>query len=420
MRIWIVNHYLVPPSRGGNTRHHQLAKVLLSRGHRVLLVGASNHHLAFEPFKPRSESSSYYEIIENVECLWVKSPIRGVKLSARFLSMILFAVRGMRVLSNTPPFTPDVVVGSTPHPFGAFMAQRVAKRYAVPFVFEIRDLWPATLEQLGGFSSHNPILRLMSVMEANLLRRASLVVSVLGGIESYLRQQKLARPSVVYVPNIVDLALVENGELSLPPSGDRDSRFVVMYAGNHGLSNALDDILRAAMILKDSNLDDQICFRFVGQGAEKKRLKAMTSSLGLKNVCFEDPVPKPEIFKTLATADVLVATVKSAEIYRYGLSLNKVLDYLAVARPVVLGSDSPSNPVLVSGAGLAVPPENPKAMADAILKIRAMSVSERQKMGEKGREFVYQLHSKSDTALELELALKKVIRIHRGHVDGTA
>ncbi len=405
MRIWIINYYTAPPTRAGNTRHHHLARELIERGNQVLLVGASSHHLTFEtPVMPVG-NGGLQEEVEGVPYFWIPTPLRGEKRAARFINWLIFAWKGWRLLPASDLFRPDVIIGSTPSPFGALLAQRCALKLSAPFVYEVRDLWPLTLQELGGYRSWNPIIWLLGRLNAYLVRRASLIVSLLSGAEDYFSQNGLPPRKVVWIPNGVDL------ELAGSPRRLRDSpeRVRVVYAGNLGFSNALDSLFECARILAERGHADRFVFRFLGAGTEKKRLVEKASRLELGNVVFDDPVPKTRVFQELAKADVLVATLRKTQLYRHGMSLSKVFDYLAAGKPIVFGGDALENPVRLAGAGIVVPPEDPTALAEALLTIRGLPVSEREEMGRRGREYAERHCSYTQRADELEKGLQAVL-----------
>ena len=264
---------------------------------------------------------------------------------------------------------------------------------------------PLTLQELGGYRSWNPIIWWLRSLNAYLVGRASLIISLLKGAEDYFSQNGLPPRKVIWIPNGVDL------ELAGSPQRLRDSpeRLVVVYAGNLGFSNVLDSLFECAWILAERGHADRFIFRFLGAGTEKKRLVEKASRLELGNVVFDDPVPKTRVFQELAKADVLVVTLRKTQLYRYGMSLSKVFDYLAAGKPIVFGGDALENSVRLAGAGIVVPPEDPTALAEALLTIRGLPVSEREEMGRRGREYAERHCSYAQRADELEKGLQAVL-----------
>ena len=168
-------------------------------------------------------------------------------------------------------------------------------------------------------------------------------------------------------------------------------RFLVGYAGAHGLANALDIIVEAARILQDSN--DKAHLLMVGDGPEKERLISLAKSRGLFNIDFCDSIPKAAVPAFLKSVDIAVISVRKSNLYKYGTSINKLFDYMACARPVVWAADTPDNAVIDAGCGLTVPPEDPGAMAGAIAALGQLSGQQRAEIGMRGCEYVNRYHS---------------------------
>ncbi|NNC75543.1 MAG: glycosyltransferase, partial [Acidimicrobiia bacterium] len=164
MNIWLVNHYAIPPDRAGGTRHHNLGKQLVALGHDVSIVACAFDHMQ----RSDDEGRPPTELIDGVRFRWVKAPGYSGNTLARFFNMVVFALRVWSGRSTRDLPEPDVVIGSSPHLFGADAAARLAKRRRVPFVLEIRDLWPLTLVDVGGFSTRHPAVVLMSWLERRL------------------------------------------------------------------------------------------------------------------------------------------------------------------------------------------------------------------------------------------------------------
>ncbi|WP_240977187.1 glycosyltransferase [Knoellia koreensis] len=186
-----------------------------------------------------------------------------------------------------------------------------------------------------------------------------------------------------------------------------------MYAGAHGVANNLDNLLRAAALVQtaESSLtpSQQTRFLLVGDGKNKAALMALAAELGLSNTEFRPAVPKAAVHGTLQSADVLALPVPDKAIYRHGISPNKLFDYFAAGRPVVIALHSEHDPVRAAGAGVTVQPDQPEAMADAILKLRALDPADRTAMGMSGRDFVAANHNIDHLALSLEAVLARVM-----------
>ena len=167
--------------------------------------------------------------------------------------------------------------------------------------------------------------------------------------------------------------------------------FTVLYAGSHGLSDALDSVLDAAAIL-NKKAPGRFCFRLVGDGPNKPELRRRVETENITNVLFDDPVPKREIFALLQEADAFIITAKKTDLYRYGISPNKLHEYMAAARPTIIAGDSHNNPIAEAGAGITVAPEDSGAIAVAAETLAAMSTDEKWNMGLRARRYIEEHH----------------------------
>lgn len=414
MNIWIVNHYAVPPNQAGGTRHYTLAKDLVRRGHNVTLLASSFDHMTQRELHLQPGKGYKLEHIGGVRFLWLRTPPYTGNTGARVRNMIVFATQVWRRATQKILGKPDVVLGSSPHLFAALAAERLAARCAVPFVLEVRDLWPQTLIDLGHFGRHHPVILLLEGIERYLYRRAGRIVTLLPGSATHMKEKGADPSKVIWVPNGIDLDLVPSPR----PPRQREV-MTVMYAGAHGLANGLGLILEAAHSLQQDGWAERIRFRFVGDGPEKPRLIQRAQELGLLNVHFEDAVPKQEVYKVLAEADAFVMVLQHSPVYRWGVSPNKLFDYMASARPVVFCVGTPFNPIKEAQAGVTVEPGDGLKLAQAVRRVAEMSFEERWEMGLRGRRYVETHHSLNRLVGRLEQALLELTGEEgRGAVTG--
>ena len=165
-----------------------------------------------------------------------------------------------------------------------------------------------------------------------------------------------------------------------------------MYLGAHGKANALDVIIESAKIIQNKNQYEDIKFIFVGDGPKKEKLKEVKKKLTLENVEFLEPIKKKDVPLLLANADILLISLKNISLYRYGISLNKLFDYMASRKPIIIAGDPSNNIINKASCGISIPPENSEKMAEAIIKLYKMSPEEREEMGRRGYEYVKKNH----------------------------
>ncbi len=268
-----------------------------------------------------------------------------------------------------------------------------------PFVFEVRDLWPQTLIDIGALPERSAAARVLAWLELFLYRRARAVVSLLPGAPDYIAGRGIPREKISYIPNgiavdrpaISSVAGTTEQLLARIREWHRVGVTVAGYVGSHGRANGLDTLVRAAHELQ-SRGDRRFAFVFVGEGPEKAACQRLAAENGLTNVLFWCAVPRQEVPAVLAALDVLLFCLRDVPVFRYGLSSNKLFDYLASGRPVVAACAVIDNPVAVSGAGVCVPPEAPEAVAEALLEVAALGGAGRTALGQRGQQWVHENH----------------------------
>ena len=403
LNVWFINHYATSPYSAGGNRPFSLCKELAARGHQVVLICCTfNHQTRLDEFPDKTWTYGTQDI-DGVRFVWVDGPAYEVNDLHRVENMITFTRRVLRLADTGGRLLPpDVVLGSSPHLLTPWAAARVADAYGVPYVLEVRDIWPASIVDIHGMHRANPVVLGLAQLERSVSTRASQIVSVLPGGVDHLVELGVDPDRVTWIPNGVDFTL-------MPPPTDAPGRepLTLMYAGAHGLANGLGVLIAAAALLEAGDARGRIRWVFIGNGPEKHALIAQAERLALTNVVFEETIPKSAIYTRLADADAFVANVRDEALYRFGVSLNKFFDYMAVARPTIVGMDSPWNPFASNGAGITVRPDDAQAFADGVLELLAMSPTERAEMGARGRAFVQEGHDFHVLGGKLEQVLQR-------------
>jgi glycosyltransferase involved in cell wall biosynthesis len=374
-KIWFVNPYALPPAEVGGTRHHSLAKYCIRHGCQSLVITSNVHYLSRRRLPYRGNQT-----FADVPFVWLDVPLYRSNGPDRLWNSLVFTLRVLRLSLSDVPFPPDVIVGSSPHPFGAWAAERLARRFRVPFLFEIRDLWPESLIHLGSVSPLHPVVPIMRSLERALCRRAKRVITVLSRVDTYLTRYGIAPSKVVWLPNFVNLEYFPSP--TPPPS---DGSFEVMYTGTIGVANLIEVILGAAAVLSDSSIP--ITLRIVGSGIQEEQIKNHAAQRGLRNIVFEQPKPKLEILQVMPKAQAFVIVAKQTPLYSWGFSPNKLYDYMASCRPIVFGGFVPDNPVAASGCGIVTEPTS-EGVARGIRTLAELPLEERYALGLRGRQYV--------------------------------
>lgn len=407
MRVWIVNQYAVSPADPGGLRPFALAKELVQKGHEVTLVAGSFNHWTRAETRLKEGEDEKEEFVNGVRFVWIRTPAYPGSTLKRFFSMLTFSrnVQNSGLLAKSAD--PDVIVGSNPHLFAAHGAMKLAREFGSAFVFEVRDIWPQSLVDLGRMSENHPVILMMKAMERALVRSAEAIVTLPPISSDYYTARGSKPDSVFWVPNGVYLP-------DLPPVTElpHNEVFTVIFAGIHGVANGLDTVLDAAALLNDADVQN-VKFRLLGDGGEKPRLMERAKQMGLTNVEFSDSVPKSQVPQEIAKADAGLLILKKSPVFRWGVSPNKLFDYMGAARPVLYAVEASNNPVADANAGVTVRADDAKDLADAVVKLMQTTWEERREMGLRGRRYVEDNHDLSKLGNVLEAALNHAVKHER-------
>ncbi len=401
MHILLIHQAFVALGEPGGTRHHELARYLAQRGHRVTIIASPVSYLTGRvgATQPPATPDPLDERITILRTYTYSALHRSFlhRLFSFFSFMVSSFWAGLRVRQV------DLVWGTSPPIFQGLTAWALARLKRVPFLFEVRDLWPAFAIAVGVL--RNPLLiRLSLWLERFLYRHADqLLVNSPGFVEHVTKH---GARDVLVVPNGVDYRMFEPFETGSAYRQEHglQGRYIAMYAGAHGMSNDLGVVLEAARLLQAR---PEIAIVFVGDGKEKPALQAQAAQMGLENVFFLPPVPKAGMAQALAAADACIAILKPVQMYAT-VYPNKVFDYMAAGRPVLLAIDGVIRQVVEeAGAGVFVPPGEPAALADAIRGL-ADKRETGSAMGLRGREYVESHFDRAELAEKLAEIFEKM------------
>jgi len=290
------------------------------------------------------------------------------------------------------------------HLFAVFTAYLLSKKYKTPFIMEVRDLWPQTLIDMG-VSKWHPFVILLGILERFLYKRSDKIITLLPKANEYIEKLNVPEDKIVWIPNGVNLERFNIGIDGTNLKHNKSS-FLITYTGAIGKANNLDILVKAADILKTDY--PEIKFLVVGEGPEKERLVRMVREKNLNNIQFNALVPKNEVSKILYKSDALFFNLKDSAVFKYGISSNKLFDYLASEKPIIFSSNSINNPVEEAEAGITVPPDNPEKLAEAVVELYKMSPEERKEIGMNGRRYVEKHHSIPNLVDKLEKIIEEI------------
>ncbi len=408
MNILILSQFAGSSKHGMVFRNYAWAREWVKQGHTATIITSSFAHArSVNPSLPARRI--HEEMIDGVRYIWVwGNRYKAQGALGRLFSMALFTLQCFFLPLPLEKHY-DVVIASSAHPLTIFPAWRLARRYRAKLVFDIRDLWPLSLMELGGHSARNPVIRIMDWAEKFACRHADLVTAVPHACETYLQQQGLPPGRFLAIGNgfipeeMQDNPLPQGHRNYLQRLQDRGT-FIVGYAGSIGLANAMHFLVAAL-----PNADERIHAVLMGHGACVSDLQEQARQLGISHrVHFLDPVSRDQVPDFLRRVDIAYIGLLNKSIYRFGTSLTKINDYMWSGKPVLYSGNDPGNAVERSGGGLLCPAEDVEALRRTLDKAAAMPADALQAMGQKGRAWVLenQLISKHVQAITRALGLE--------------
>jgi glycosyltransferase involved in cell wall biosynthesis len=401
VHILLIHQAFAALNEPGGTRHHELARYLVEKGHRVTVIASPVSYLTGK-VASGAQSGSAGEDASLVIRRAFTYPALHRSFAHRVLSFFSFMVSSFILALNVRKV--DVVWGTSPPIFQALTAWLIARLKGVPWLLEIRDLWPGFAVAVGVLRS--PILiRCSEGLERFLYQHADqVIVNSPGFIDAVTARG--ARNAAV-IPNGADPRMFDpyaSGE-AFRQAHDLVGKYVTLYAGAHGMSNDLGVVLEAAALLQER---DDIRIVLLGDGKDKPLLAGRARELQLHNVKFIDPIPKVEIPLALAAADACIAILKPIPLYAT-VYPNKVFDYMAAGRPVILAIDGVIRDVIeTTQSGIPVTPGDPAGLAHAI-RLLADAPERGHAMGQRGRQYVEDHFNRAVLADQLEQVLQNLV-----------
>ena len=388
MNILYIDHYAGSPEMGMEFRPYYLAREWEMLGHRVRIVGASFSHLRTN--NPKVSCDFEVQEIEGIQYQWIKTDEYAGNGAKRAITIFQFCCKlWCHAREIVKDFKPDVVITSSTYPVDTYPAQKIARLANAKLIHENHDLWPLTLETIGGMSKYHPFCLMMGMGLSSAIRNSNHIVCVLPYSYEYFKEYGLKDlTKFSHIPNgiveedwenIVDLP---SEHISLFKK--LEGKFKVGYAGGHALSNALDTLIESASQINDDN----IAVVFVGKGTEKERLIQKAKDLNCTNVYFLPPVSKLQVPAILKFMDVVYVGSEKSTLLKYGASLNKLYDYMMAGKPIIYGVDSKNKEILDANCGFVVESQNSIDLKNTIVKLSKFNDSELKQLGKNGKHWV--------------------------------
>ncbi len=384
--IWVINQFAGNPESGWGERHFYFAQYWKQQGYDVQIISGSYNHL-FDNL-PIVKDAYKHETYNSINFTWVKTPKYHPQSIMRFWSMMVFAWK----VKNLPVKIlgkPDAIIVSSMPIFPIWSGIQLKKKYGAKLLFEIRDIWPLTLQLLGGYSTNNPAVKFIGWFEKMGYRKSDVIISLLPNAKKHIEEVAKKSVNFKYIPNGIDKNLLIDESLPMEfieriPL----NKFIIGYAGTIGLANALEYFVDAAGLLRN---DERFFFIIVGEGYLKKELES--KSKNWSNILFLPKIKKNQVQALLKYFDICFVGRNDTPLFVHGVSANKYFDYMLAGKPILDSNNLIKDPVELSGCGLIVQPDSAENIMHGILTMYNMPHKERNKMGENGRAFVLENHS---------------------------
>lgn len=382
--VWYISKYVTLPSTGRvGTRPFMIMREMVKAGNRCLIITSDSSHLAVAP-----EFAGAYLATESdgVDIHWVKTlKYQGAKSFGRVLSWLHFEWRLLFLPKARLP-RPDAIIVSSLSLLTIFNGLMLRQRFGCPLIFEVRDIWPLTIVEEGGFSSRNPFVAALAMIEKFAYRNADAIVGTMPNLGEHVAEV-LGRSRPVYcVPMGIEETLLDEPE---PLSREYEAahipkgKFLVCHAGAIGISNALETILACAREMRDR---PDVHFLIVGEGDLRAQYQAMCADL--PNISFPPVIPRAQVQSLLSRCDLLYFAVHTSKVWKFGQSLNKVIDYMLAGKPIVASYTGFPSMINEAGSGSYVPAGDIGALRAEILRYVAMRGAVRSEMGAAGRAWL--------------------------------
>lgn len=374
--IWIWNHYATNMFKDQAGRHYWFAENLIKQGYTPTVFCASTVHNSDENIETGILKFAS-ESVNGIPFIFVKTPDYKGNGKKRIKNMIAFYKNLFPVSKEYAKLhgKPDVILASSVHPLTLVAGIKIAKKFGVPCICEVRDLWPETLVAMDKIDENSIIAWMLYRLEKFIYKKADKLIFTFAGGKDYVKNTGLNISKVRYINNGIDIdKFNENESNNIFEDTDLDngSIFKILYTGSIGTANALSYLIKAAKLIEERGFKN-IRFILFGEGYQKKELEEYVRINNITNVTFKGKVEKKYIPNILSKSDLNVFTGKPIYLYKYGLSLNKIFDYFASGKPTISNMECGYDMLEKYNCGITVKGGSEEALAEGILKFYNMS-----------------------------------------------
>lgn len=384
MTIWYISKYATPQKYFFGTRHFYLAEEWIKTGNDVTIFTSNSSHLTDK--LPVFKGKYLFEEIKKIKTFWLNTykVSKGNSSSLkRILSWFHFEWQFF-TLDKAKISKPDVIIVSSLSLLTVLNGYWFSRKYKCKFIFEVRDIWPLSLIELGGFSKWNPLILLLSWIEKLGYKKANAIVGTMPNLKEHVENVIGKTNKCHTIPQGFSEDFYANQEFLEPDYIQKyipKNAFIVAYAGTINGNNPIDVLIDAAQILKE----ESVYFVIIGEGNKKEFL--IEKSKNLPKVVFAPSLPKNKVNHFLSFASVCFDSF-SSDLAKYGLSRNKWIDYMYASKPIICSYSGFESMINESNSGSFVAFNNSKLLANEILKYSTMDKLALAEMGKRAHEYI--------------------------------
>lgn len=382
-KILIISKYASSKEYGFETRLFAISRHFVKKGHEITIISSDSNHLAKYPsFKKRYNS----ENIQGIKTIWIKTlKYNGTISIKRVLSWFDFEWK-LFWMKKDKLTQPDVIIVSSLSLLTIINGVILKRRFKSKLIFEIRDIWPLTLVEEGGYSNRNPLVKILGLIEKWGYRKSDLVVGTMPNLQQHVVSVTKQKINCECVPFGFELSQYENvdlGNFNIENYIIPKDKFVICYAGSIGLTNGLDTFIK---VIKRLEYNKNIHFVILGDGGLRdKYVECLKEN---SNITFIKKVERQYVKYILAKCNALYFAALKSKVWDFGWSPNKLIDYMMSGKPIIASYSGYPSMINEADCGIFVPSEDEESLIIAIEELTSKPKDYIETMGERGRQWL--------------------------------
>lgn len=391
--IWIINESASTPDVGYAGRWFYLSKYLAKEGYNIYLISSSYSHIYRNP--PKFDTKYLVQECDGFKFVWLKVPkYKNSFDKRRILNWFIFN-NNLKNLPKIIPHKPDFIVISSPSLIPSMGAYKLSKKLGAKFIFDVRDIWPLSLIDIGGYSKFHPFIVFLQMIENMAYKNSYITTSPLEKSILHMKKHGLDESKFRWIPNGCDFEEMQNPSQLDPKVASMipKDKFIIGYCGTLGAANAVEYLVKSAKLLRDNK---NIFFVIVGDGKDKQHLKMLAN--GLTNIIFIDAISKKSVQNMLKLFDLCYFSLKDEKVFEFGISPNKIPEYLYSAKPLLYSFSGYGNDMIDHNFGFKVRADDENALAQEIFKIYKIPKEKLDQMGKNAKDYALKHYSYKELA----------------------